>query len=86
MLDPSQLKVPDGPFPWGFRLIGSDIETLRAAAQSVLGDRDPQLRPGNTSSTGKYCSLEAEVVVSSREDQLTLFHRLAECSGVLRVL
>jgi putative lipoic acid-binding regulatory protein len=86
MLDPSRLEVPDGPYPWGFRLIGSDLERLREVALEVLGDRDPRLRPGNSSRTGKFCSLEAEVVVRDREDQLALFARLAEQRGVLRVL
>ena len=86
MLDPSKLEVPDGPYPWGFRLIGADLERLREVAQAVLGDRNPQIRPGNSSRTGKYCSLEAEVVVRDREDQLALYGRLAGQPGVLRVL
>lgn len=86
MLDPSQLEVPDGPYAWGFRLIGSDVERLREVALTVLGDRAPQLRAGNSSRTGKFCSLEAEVVVRDREDQLELYGLLAQQPGVLRVL
>lgn len=52
----------DYPCPWQFTLIGSDEDVMRAAVAELMGDDEHSLRLSNKSRTGKYTSLELEII------------------------
>jgi uncharacterized protein len=77
-------REPDIRYPtqWGYRIIGEDEQALREAVSSVLGELDHVLRPGNTSSGGRYRTLILELVVFSKEQRLAIFQGLRDHPSV----
>ncbi len=74
------------PCRWQYRLMGAAEAALRGAVERVVGAREHQVQVGNQSRTGKYCSLEVEIEVASRNEQHDLFQRLRAEPGVIYVL
>lgn len=88
MLFPSGDKRPDidYPCPWHYRVIGRDGLTLCAVIATILGDRSYRVANGNASSSGKYQSVDVEVVVDSEDTRLAIFYQLCWHQDVSFVL
>ena len=65
--------ILDYPCPWVYKLIGNDGEMLRAAIGEILKGREHLVTPSRTSRSGKYLSLDVEVVVRD-EAERNAFH------------
>ena len=76
----------DYPARWGYRLIGPDTDALRAAVAEVVGERDHELRPSNTSAGGKYHSFALELVVDDEAQRLGFFEAFRAHPAVVYVL
>ncbi|HMA86892.1 MAG TPA: DUF493 domain-containing protein [Desulfosalsimonadaceae bacterium] len=74
------------PCQWSYRIIGKEERLLREAAVSVTGDRPYTLRKSNTSSGGKYVSLNLTVTVLDENERLQIFGELKKCRAVRMVL
>ena len=75
----------DYPCPWGYKVIGSDVERLRSAIAEVIQER-PHATPSNTSLTGKYHRLDVEIVVTSEECRIEIYECLRRHPAVKIVL
>jgi putative lipoic acid-binding regulatory protein len=74
------------PCPWGYKVIGSDVERLRGAIAEVIQERPHTVTPSNTSVTGKYHCLDVEIIVTSEECRLEIYESLRKHPAVKVVL
>ena len=74
------------PCSWTYKVIGSDEAHLRRAIKTLLGDTDLIITPSHTSSGGKYCSLNVELVVEDDETRLKHYQHLKNHAAVKVVL
>ena len=65
------------PTPWGYKIIGEDLDSLYKVAQEILGHKKYSQRVGGRSKTGKYITLVLDTVVHSEEERNTLFSQLS---------
>ncbi len=76
----------DYPCSWLYKVIGLDEEALRRAIEIVIGDKDVLITRSNTSSGGKYCSLNVEFVVEDEETRLRYYQHLKNHAAVKVVM
>lgn len=76
----------DYPCPWGYKVIGSDVERLRRAVAEVIQERPHTVTPSRRSMTGKYHCLDVELVVTSEECRLEIYEGLRRHPAVKIVL
>ncbi|WP_028584452.1 HP0495 family protein [Desulfogranum mediterraneum] len=74
------------PCLWQYKIIGSQPEHIREAVAAVVRDASHLLTDSNTSSGGRYCSLNLELVVQSEEERLALYQQLVEHKAIKIVL
>jgi uncharacterized protein len=81
-------EKPDINYPcsWVYKIIGTDMGALKKAIATVIGTRDILITPSNTSSGGKYTSLNVEVVVSDDETRLKYYQHLKNHAAVKVVM
>jgi putative lipoic acid-binding regulatory protein len=65
------------PCAWEYRVIGTDRQRLREIIMSACEPAMPTIRDGNSSSHGRYCSVNATVEVSSEDMRLAIFARIS---------
>lgn len=94
----SQKPAVEYPCPWGFKVIGNDEETVRAAMKDCLENcvrefdgMDAELRSfefgdSRTSGGGKYVSVGVSLEVHSEDERNIVFRALADLPEVKMVL
>jgi putative lipoic acid-binding regulatory protein len=88
ILDGNCKTRPDIEYPceWGYKIIGVDKSKLEACIFDVMGDREYSTRAGNSSSKGKFHSLNAKCSVSSQDERDTIFKAFEEHVDVKMVI
>ena len=76
----------DYPCPWGYKVIGTDMERLRSAIAEVIQERPHTVTPSNRSVTGRYHCLNVDIVVASEECRLEIYEGLRRHPAVKIVL
>ena len=76
----------DYPCPWGYKVIGTDMERLRSAIAEVIQERPHTATPSNRSVTGRYHCLNVDIVVASEECRLEIYEGLRRHPAVKIVL
>ena len=81
-------KKPDIKYPcsWTYKVIGSDEVALRRAIETIIGDKNLLITHSHTSSGGKYCSLNVELVVKDDETRLKYYQHLKNHAAVKVVM
>lgn len=74
------------PCPWGYKVIGADLERLQNAIAEVLQELPHTVTPSHRSLTGKYHCLDVEIVVTSEECRLSIYEGLRRHPAVKIVL
>ncbi len=74
------------PCPWGYKVIGSDVDRLRSAIAEVIQELPHTITPSHSSLTGKYLCLDVEIVVSSEECRLEIYESLRRHPAIKIVL
>ena len=74
------------PTPWGYKIIGEDIDDLQEVAQEVLGNKKFTHKVGGRSKTGKYITLTIDTIVDSELERNTLFESFSSHSAVKAAL
>ncbi len=80
-----QLEM-DYPCLWLYKLIGADEASLRQAVLEVIEVDGVTIEQSNTSSGGKYVSLNVEVRVSSAAERTGIYDALRAHGSVRMVL
>ena len=66
------------PCPWQYKIIGMDINAIKQAIAEIIADHVHTITMSNTSSSGKYISLNVELEVHSEEHRDTFFFQLRD--------
>ena len=74
------------PCEWGYKIIGTDREALEAVIVEAMGKRDYTQKEGNSSSKGKFHSLNMRCQVESEEDRNALFKAFQDHNDVKMVI
>ncbi len=79
---------PDIEYPcaWVYKVIGSDEDSLRNAIATVMGTKEQIITKSNSSSGGKYISLNVEIVVNDDETRLKYYQHLKNHAAVKVVM
>ncbi len=83
---PGRGPTIDYPCPWGYKVIGPDVERLRSAIAEVIQELPHTVTPSHRSLTGKYHCLDLELVVTSEECRLEIYEGLRRHPAVTIVL
>jgi len=74
------------PCSWKYKIIGEERKKLEAAIHSVILERAHTLKHSNASKTGKYISLNLDLIVHNEDDRTFLFEALKAHQDVKMVL
>ena len=74
------------PCSWTYKVIGSDEAALRRAIETIMGNSNLLISLSHTSSGGKYCSLNVELVVEDDETRLKYYQHLKNHAAVKVVM
>jgi putative lipoic acid-binding regulatory protein len=74
------------PCSWVYKVIGPDESALRRCIEALLGNNNVLVANSHTSSGGKYCSLNVEVVVNDDETRLKYYQLLKNHAAVKVVM
>ena len=74
------------PCSWKFKLIGYEKEAIKEAIYNVISDRDHKLQHSKASKTGKYVSMNLDLLVHNEDDRNFRYEALKKHSSLKMVL
>lgn len=74
------------PCSWSYKLIGYEKEAMQKAIHDVIIEREHKLKHSNVSKTGKYISLNLELLVHNEDDRNFIYQALKEHQNIKMVL
>ncbi len=79
---------PDIEYPcsWVYKVIGSNEDSLRNAIATIMGTKEQIITKSNSSSGGKYTSLNVEIVVNDDATRLKYYQHLKNHAAVKVVM
>lgn len=72
----------DYPAPWGYRIVGTSEEAIRAHVHELLAGIEHELVWSRQSSGGRYVSLHLNLIVRDEAQRLAIFEHLARHDAV----
>jgi len=84
--DSDKKVVLEYPCNWCYKLIASEKEALQQAIKDVIDERDHKLTPSNKSKTGKYVSMNLDLLVHNEDDRTFIFEALKKHQDIKMVL
>jgi len=76
----------DYPCNWAYKLIASEKNALQNAIHDVISEREHTLTHSNNSKTGKYVSMNLELLVHNEDDRNFIYEALKAHSNIKMVL
>ncbi len=64
------------PCSWCYKVVGEEREKLEEAIRDVIKEREHTLTHSNTSRSGKYISLNLDMLVHNEEDRQFIYEAL----------
>ena len=88
ILDDKTQQKPKIKYPcnWGFKIIGTNKEKLKACIFDIMAHRDYTCRDGNISKNGKFVTVNANCEVCSQEERDELFKAFRDHCDVKMVI
>ncbi|HHD81771.1 MAG TPA: DUF493 domain-containing protein [Campylobacterales bacterium] len=88
ILDDNSCERPEIEYPceWGYKLIGKDKVKLEECIFDTVGERAYTTKAGNTSSKGKFHTLNMTCKVASEEDRNKIFKAFCDHPDVKMVI
>lgn len=74
------------PCSWTYKVIGYEKEALQKAIRDVLDEREHKLTHSNASKSGKYVSMNLDMLIHNDEDRTFIFEALKNHQNVKMVL
>jgi len=84
--DETQKLELEYPCSWKYKIVGRERKVLEAAIHSVILERAHTLNHSNTSKTGKYVSLNLDMIVHNEDDRTFLYEALKAHQDIKMVL
>jgi len=74
------------PCNWAYKLIAGEKEALEKAIHDVIQERDHSLEHSNNSKSGKYISMNLELLVHNEDDRNFIYEALKAHNNIKMVL
>lgn len=74
------------PCNWCYKVIATEREALQKAVKEVIDERIHSLSDSNSSKTGKYTSMNLELLVHNEEDRTFIYEALKQHQNIKMVL
>ena len=74
------------PCNWCYKVIASEKEALQKAVKDVIDEREHKLSSSNSSKTGKYISMNLDMLVHNEEDRQFIYDALKKHQDIKMVL
>jgi putative lipoic acid-binding regulatory protein len=84
-LDDKKLELTY-PCNWCYKVIASEKEALEKAIHDVIEEREHKLSHSNNSKTGKYISMNLDLLVHNEDDRTFIFEALKKHQDIKMVL
>lgn len=88
ILDGNSTEKPEIEYPceWGYKIIGTDKVKLEACIFEVMGVREYSTKAGNSSSKGKFHTINTACTVVSQEERDAIFKAFQDHCDVKMVI
>ncbi len=84
--DSQQKVVIEYPCNWCYKVIASEEKALKQAITDVIDKRSHTLEHSNKSKTGKYVSMNLDILVHNEDDRTFIFDALKKHQNIKMVL
>ena len=84
--DSEKKVVLEYPCNWCYKVIATEEKALKQAITDVIDDRDHKLEHSNKSKTGKYVSMNLDILVHNEDDRTFIFDALKKHQDIKMVL
>ncbi|MCJ7766495.1 MAG: DUF493 domain-containing protein [Thiovulaceae bacterium] len=84
--DESQKLELEYPCSWKYKIIGEERKKLEEAIHSVILERAHTLKHSNASKTGKYISLNLDLIVQNEDERTFIYEALKAHQNIKMVL
>ena len=74
------------PCEWRYKLIGQDIEVIKRAVKDVILEREHKIDFSNASCSGKYCSMNLDLLVQNEDERQFIYEALKAHQHIKMVL
>lgn len=78
-----QLKYPT---TWTYKLISLDKELIQRVVHEIISEREHKLTHSNASKTGKFVSMNLDLLVHNEDDRNFIFQALKQHQDIKMVL
>jgi len=87
IINDSQTKVElTYPCSWSYKLIGHEKEAIEKAIHDVILEREHTLNHSNNSKTGKYISMNLDLIIQNEDERNFIYEALKKHSNIKMVL
>ncbi|MDQ7043579.1 MAG: DUF493 domain-containing protein [Sulfurimonas sp.] len=84
--DSNQKVVIEYPCNWCYKVIASERAALEQAIRDVIDEREHTIKHSNKSKTGKYISMNLDLIVHNEDDRTFIFDALKRHQDIKMVL
>ena len=84
--DSKQKIVLEYPCNWCYKVIATEEKALKQAVKDVIDEREHTLEESNKSKTGKYVSMNLDILVHNEDDRTFIFDALKKHQNIKMVL
>ena len=84
--DSEQKLQLEYPTTWTYKLISLDKELIENVVHEVISEREHKLTHSNASKTGKFVSMNLDLLVHNEDDRNFIFQALKEHQDIKMVL
>ncbi len=74
------------PCNWCYKLIGDDHDTIKDAVKDIVDEREYKLSESNKSKSGKYVSMNLDMLVYNDDDRQFIYEALKKHDKLKMVL
>lgn len=74
------------PCSWTYKLVAGEKEALQKAIHDVILEREHTLTHSNTSKTGKYVSMNLDLVIQNEDERNFIYEALKAHQNIKMVL
>jgi len=84
--DSQEKLILEYPCTWSYKLIGHEKEAIQKAIHDVILEREHTLNPSNKSKTGKYVSMNLDLVIQNEDERNFIHEALKKHQNIKMVL
>jgi putative lipoic acid-binding regulatory protein len=74
------------PCSWTYKVIGHEKHALKQAIKDVIDEREHSLKHSNASKTGKYVSMNLDLLIHNDDEREFIFQALKNHQNIKMVL